>query len=661
MATLLQIHANTIRETFENTPQLLPQERLKLFDLPNWADSLVAQFHTDVSRLGFILQLGYFQATHRFYPLGKFREGDARHVIDRFELAIEPDEVGAYTTSTQWDHQHLICRQLGFQRFTKEHKKQLEAEALRLGTIHMRPDDLFDYLVCYLEERRIEIPAYHTFAQIITQALLKVERRWTIQLERVIKPDEKEWLDDLLKPKTEPKEAEAAVTEPAPAPAPGVNRYRLTYLKTITQSLKTGSIEERVEEFIYLQKTFKVVESLAKRLELPDQTLRYLAQYVLKAQPAQLYRRDNRRYLFLIGFIVHQYYEWTDALVDTLLQSVSHFFSQCEERLKEQYYNEREEAGKLTQTVTDNTRELVKALVQIRKVVKQPGTDGQTKLTAVEALIDQYLPSEETLVNHQQQLEQLEKVNQRYHQQDAYYDWLQQNSIRLQRKVSELTRLLEFDETTSGKDLMRAISYFRTHKDLDGTPPTHFLSLIQQGKVLDQKGNLRVSLYKVLLFYHATLRIKSGRLNLLHSYRYRAFERYLIPKERWLRDKATLLERANLTEFADGKTVLAELGKQLHEQLVKTNERIMTGQNPHATLKKDNKLVVDTPKTATDTLLDPYELFPSNKVISLQEVLGVINSLTEFTDSLTHWQPKHVPKRPPNSLFLAGLMGWGVT
>jgi len=225
--------------------------------------------------------------------------------------------------------------------------------------------------------------------------------------------------------------------------------------------------------------------------------------------------------------------------------------------------------------------------------------------------------------------------------------------------LNELTCLLEFDEATSGKDLLEALQYFRTHKDLIGTPPTKFLTLIQQGKVLDQKGGLRVSLYKVLLFYHTALRIKSGRLNLLHSYRYRAFERYLLPKERWLQEKGALLERANLLEFADCKAVLAELGQQLHQQFEKTNERIMTAQNPHSSLKKDNKLVIDTPKIATDTLLNPYDLFPANKVISLQEVLATVNSLTRFTDALTHWQPKHIPKRPTNSLFLAGLMSLG--
>ena len=318
MATLLLIHADAVRETFENAPKLLPPDRQVLFDLPEWAETVSNQFHNDVSCLGFILQLGYFQATHRFFTIGKFLEDDIRHVIDRFSLQVEPEELGSYAATTHWRHQEMILQRLGFQRFSKTHQKQLAEEAQRLGTIYMRPDALFDYLLCFLEERRIEIPSYAALAQIITQALQKVERRWAEQIQRLITPDEQERLNELLKNTLQPEDKDQ--------PNPGVKRYRLTYLKTISQSLKTGSIEERVQHFEYLQKLFQTVEPLAKRLQLPVQTLHYLAQYVFKAQPAQLYRRDNRRYLYLVGFIVHQYREWTDALVDTLLQSVSHRF-----------------------------------------------------------------------------------------------------------------------------------------------------------------------------------------------------------------------------------------------------------------------------------------------------------------------------------------------
>lgn len=57
---------------------------------------------------------------------------------------------------------------------------------------------------------------------------------------------------------------------------------------------------------------------------------------------------------------------------------------------------------------------------------------------------------------------------------------------------------------------------------------------------------------KVLLFIHIAQAIKGGVLNLQHSYKYRSMDDYLIPKHAWEADKDTYLQRADLTEIAEG-------------------------------------------------------------------------------------------------------------
>lgn len=423
MATLLQIHSSYIKEIFENTPRFLPKDRETLFELPTWTEAILAHLHSDVSRLGFILQLGYFRATHRFFPLSRFQRDDAQFIISRFGLALEPEEIGAYPSSTRWDHQQIICSQMGFNRFSKTHREQLLQEAKRLCSAHMRPDELFDYLICYLEERRVKIPSYRTLAELLTNALLFVEKKLLAQLEQILTPADEAWLDKLLQPHP----------DYGPTDDRKVKRYTLTFLKNISQSLRGGSIRERVEHYRYLQSVFTATKPLVAKLNLSDQSIRYYAQYVLRAQPAQLYRRQKQRYLFLIGFIIHQYYEWTDALVDTLLQTISHFFSQCEAQLKEQYYEEREAASQLTQQVTDRSREQLTALAAIRQVVKKNEINQAQKLIQIEQLIDWYFPSEQDWQAGVTALDQLEQINDRYHQQDAYYAWLSKHSIKLQR------------------------------------------------------------------------------------------------------------------------------------------------------------------------------------------------------------------------------------
>jgi len=99
-------------------------------------------------------------------------------------------------------------------------------------------------------------------------------------------------------------------------------------------------------------------------------------------------------------------------------------------------------------------------------------------------------------------------------------------------------------------------------------------------------GRFSVSLYKALLFLQVQNAIKSGTLNLEHSYKYRPLDAYLIDRERWQRDKPLLIERADLQAFLDPHQVLADLDAALYQQYLTTNAHILDGNNPHIKFKK---------------------------------------------------------------------------
>jgi hypothetical protein len=97
---------------------------------------------------------------------------------------------------------------------------------------------------------------------------------------------------------------------------------------------------------------------------------------------------------------------------------------------------------------------------------------------------------------------------------------------------------------------LNAIEHFK-EKDgmVDKSAPTAFLDPEERAAV-SKDGKFRVSLYKALLFLHVQNGIKSGALNLEHSYKYRPLDDYLIDRDRWQRDQQKLIERAVLEEFS---------------------------------------------------------------------------------------------------------------
>ena len=206
--------------------------------------------------------------------------------------------------------------------------------------------------------------------------------------------------------------------------------------------------------------------------------------------------------------------------------------------------------------------------------------------------------------------------------------------------------------------LLAAIDHFRNDGDLSANnAPMGFLDVAQKTVLVRPDGTFRVSLYKVFLFQAITTAIKSGDLNVEQSYKYRPMDAYLIDKNRWHREKARLLERAGLTEFADPEPVLGRLNAALTTPYRKTNDR--AADNPHLKLRKDGAFHIATPALDTrDT--DPLgDLFPQRHDVALAQVLETVNNHCNMLRSFEHWQQTHVRQATSHPAFLAGIMGLG--
>ena len=253
-----------------------------------------------------------------------------------------------------------------------------------------------------------------------------------------------------------------------------------------------------------------------------------------------------------------------------------------------------------------------------------------------------------------EQLDSFKMQAQREANEADYYEVLAAQSRKLQNRLADLVKVLAFsgDETS---ELMTAIGHY---KAFDGVitqkAPLGFLEPIEQQAVLDEKGAIRVSLYKVLLFIKIAEAIKGGVLNLQHSYKYRSLDDYLIPRPAWEANRDTYLQRAELTAVSDFLTTLNALTTRLDQQYHQTNQRINTGENPHVHNRRDGSFYVSTPKAKEEDSEPLVGVFPKRRYISLLEVLGTVNRFTHFLDAFQPWRIKYTRAKPESRPFFAG-------
>jgi len=165
MTTINFLKDNEI-ELFDSPPRFTEEARNRFLVLP---DNEV-KFRKTETKIGYILQEGYFMSKKKFFLPEHFHTEDVKFVRKllgiKNRVAISKD----YNKITYSIHKKFILNKNGYHSFS-DSKDIFEKEASELVKTSLRPREIFESLLDFLEEKRIEVPRYYVFAEVITQSL----------------------------------------------------------------------------------------------------------------------------------------------------------------------------------------------------------------------------------------------------------------------------------------------------------------------------------------------------------------------------------------------------------------------------------------------------------------------------------------------------------
>ena len=241
---------------------------------------------------------------------------------------------------------------------------------------------------------------------------------------------------------------------------------------------------------------------------------------LIRSEIFQIARRgDSDRYLHLIAFIAHQYYRLQDNLVDVLLASLRSFQNGALREHKEQCYARREQQHEALKTLLGGLEHgLLGTLTTIGSITEDRVLSDAEKLDRIRALLAQ---RETRRLLEKDSIAELKASLVSGLSEDDYYKILESKSVWIQNRVSSILKMVTFQGDPGVRKLVDAIEHFKEQDGgVDKSMPIGFLDA--EGRAaLNKDGKFRVSLYKALLFLHVQNGIKSGALNLEHSYKYR--------------------------------------------------------------------------------------------------------------------------------------------
>lgn len=645
---VMQILSALEEEAFESPPHFTSIERKKFFALPTSLQEAFDGFRTPTNKVCFLVAFGYFKARRKFF--GKqFRPPDVEFVASRFGLSSDDVETSIYDKQTILRHQQTVLDFFGYGRFDETGQEFAAREVAAKVRAHRRPKIVFLELVETLTRHKIALPKYYLLAELIAREINAHKRALIRLVDEHLTMEGRAMFDALLE-----KEDVPETEEP-----PKVQRYRLTLLKKFHHSTKPAKIKANIMDLQLLRSLYKAIEPTLDALGLTDEGLRYYANSVIKAEIFQVSRRAAPdRYLHLLAFIAYQTFKLHDLLIDALLQSVQSALNTTGREHKELYYTGRVERRQtLNVIIADLDQSVITAFADIQTIIAAEDFSAHEKLTMINDLLHQREAQRGRLAA---QLQQLKSVAANANEDTDYYALLGRKSLKLQNRVSDIVRHVEFNASTAPPEIVAAIQHFQQKNgEIEGHAPLAFLSAREQKMVFDEAGKFRVSLYKALLFIKIADALKAGTLNLMHSHKYRPLDDYLLPAQTWLAQRDECMRRAELTLIADPQRTLDDLAGQLDRQYHHTNRHWLAGDNQLLKLHADGGFHLVTPKEEESESSSLLPFFPERQYVSLVEVLSTVHHATCFIEEFDHWRLKYRRRRPPERTFFAGIIGYG--
>ena len=635
----MQILSAMEQVEFDSPPEFDIANRKKYFDFPLGILQLADQLRTSTNKTCFLITSGYFSATKKFYSPQQFRSLDIEYVCRKFGGSHQQMMSAKYAKQTLFRHEEMILAFYGFKPFNPRETPFVQHEIDSLVALQLKPRLVFYRVVDILIREKVAVTTYHRLSGLILKALHLHKVRLIQRVEEHLSKETRRLLDSLF---------EKTVKDSRRAS----NRYRLTLLKKCSQSTKPSKIKETVDDFEILKTLHSSVRSIIEMLTLPPGAIHYYANSVIRADTFNIARRaEEDRYLHLIAFITHQSFRLHDTLADTFVMSMQSAVNTAQRDHKEKCFEQRQIRSESMKAVSCYIDASVNFRTSVSHIANDVSVNDSEKVIRIQNLLTESSPQDEAAASIKKDCESSQGRS-------DYYAILENRSVKMQNRATPILKALTFNAESTAFSLAKAIEHFKGRDGAIGSSaPTDFLQPDEKDAV--SNGKFNVSLYKAFLFMHVLSGIKSGTLNLEHSYKYRPLDTYLIPKTRWDLEKVALLERADLSAFTEPRKVLEALDQTLFEQYQKTNANIQAGTNSLVSFTKQGALRVNTPKLEENEAEPLQDLFPEKQYVSLSEVLATVDRHSAFLGEFHHYQQSHIKAKPTKKTFIAGIVAIG--
>jgi len=643
---------NVLKESeiafFDSPPQFSEEERKQFFILPIGKDNL--EFKKTHTQVGYILQKGYFLARNKFFLPNQYYNEDIKYVANLCKIRRDIDISKTYNRFSYNYHKQIILETCNYKPFS-ENINIFKREAKELVKSSSKPEEIFYTLLEFLTERKIEIPKYYIFAEIITKSLNLFENELIEALDKALTSEQKNILDEFMYlPMNINQELSSH------------NPYLIIHLKKAEQAATPLKIKRSLKDFCDIKKLHEDLSDFFASNLISNELINYYAIWILKAEHIQFdaIRDIRNKRLYVTSFIAYLYKLRQDYFMDAFILSMQKFYNDVEKNVARNFldhnlkYKKKEHLSEI-RNILFGDKEYRK---KMREVI-----DSDVHDSIKVKLIDEILEKIESGSREEKIPEKLNNMNNvmaKDLKDQLHYEELNKGYRKLANRVARILQVLEFNSHSSNHAVREALKYYQQKEGriIESKAPIEFINKDEGKHLYSENGEFNSNLYKIFLFKATFDGIKSGSLNLLYSERYKSVDDYLINQKRWEDYKVELLGRAGLLELSKNpQEIIDYLKKITYNQYKITNDNISDNEYLKFTPKGIPK--VTTPKIAN--IEEGYigEFIGKDSLIPLSRILSNVSYSTDYISSFTHYSRKNAKSNPSQESIYAAIIALG--
>lgn len=162
---------------FNNPPKFSAAQQQKFFTITKQTAIQVSKLHNCSSKVLFILQWGYFNATGNFFTAKNYNKDDIKYVATQLKVNFKDVDIKKCYVNIFRHHKKIIMKLLEFKAFNSKIKPIFKSMIYRQVQRQSQPKKIIYTVATLLHNQKIEVPNYSAFFHELINAYKSYENR----------------------------------------------------------------------------------------------------------------------------------------------------------------------------------------------------------------------------------------------------------------------------------------------------------------------------------------------------------------------------------------------------------------------------------------------------------------------------------------------------